>query len=106
MLPSGVLDFFEIRDVKKEGDYLHIYLDEQDNIPQEYSKEHYRSNGFLPETQIKDFPIREHFVTLHVKRRRWLLVDSGQKVKRDWSLVAPGTRITKDFAVFLKEIAR
>ena len=31
-LPSGVLDFFEIRDVKKEGDYLHIYFDEKDNI--------------------------------------------------------------------------
>lgn len=106
LLPDGVLEYFEVHSFKKDADQLRIYLEERDNIPEEYSKERYRSNGFLPEIKVKDFPIRDMFVTLHVKRRRWLLTESNTKVKRDWSIVAPGTRITKNFAAFLKELAR
>lgn len=106
LLPAGVLEYFDLTGVEKAGNYLHIYLEEQDLIPEEYKNQSYRSNGFLPPIKVKDFPLREHFVTLYVKRRRWLLVDSSKKVKRDWSMVAPGTRITKDFAAFLKELAR
>jgi len=43
-------------------------------------------------------------VLLHIKRRRWTLVDSGEVIKRDWNLVAKGTRITSEFASFLKGI--
>jgi len=106
LLPEGVLDYFELERVEKEGNYLHIYIEEKDVIPEEYSNQAYRSNGFLAAIKVKDFPLREHFVTLYVKRRRWLLLDSKKKVKRDWSIAAPGTRITKGFAAFLKELAR
>lgn len=106
LLPEGVLEYFELTGVEKVGNYLHIHLEEQDIIPEDFKEQAYRSNGFLPPIKVKDFPLREHFVTLYVKRRRWLLIDSGKKVKRDWSIVAPGTRITKDFAAFLKERAR
>jgi len=106
LLPEGILEYFEVVSIEKDSNQLRIYLEERDNIPEEYLKERYRSNGFLPEIKVKDFPIRDMFVTLHVKRRRWLLIDSGKKVKRNWSIVAPGTRITKDFAAFLKELAR
>lgn len=105
LLPSGVLDYFELVDVKQKDDHLHIYLEEQNQIPEEYKSEPYRSNGFMQERKIRDFSIREHVVTLHVKRRRWLLTDSGQKVKRDWNIIAPGTGMTKDLAAFLKEVA-
>ena len=104
LLPSGVLEFFEVESLKKEANQLRIYLEERDNIPKEYSSERYRSNGFLPEIKVKDFPIRDMFVTLHIKRRRWLLIESNTKVKRDWSMIAPGTRMTKEFAAFLKEL--
>jgi len=106
LLPAGILDYFELVEVKKEGEYLDIFLEEKDLIPEEYKSEAYRSNGFMQERKIKDFPIRDQLVTLHVKRRRWLLTDSGKKVKRDWNLVAPGTGMTQDLAVFLKEVAR
>lgn len=106
LLPEGVLDYFELVNVGNDGQYLHIYLNEQDNIPEEYKSEHYRSNGFMEPIKVKDFPIRGKMVTLHIKRRRWLLVDSGKKVKRDWNLIAPGTRMTKDLAAFLKELTR
>lgn len=106
LLPEGVLEYFEVISIEKDSNQLRIYLEERNNIPEEYAKERYRSNGFLPEIKVKDFMIRDMFVTLHVKRRRWLLIESGKKVKRDWNIVAPGTRITKDFAAFLKELAR
>lgn len=106
LLPEGVLEYFEVTAIKKEGKHLRIHLEERDNIPEEYSTERYRSNGFLPEKEVKDFPIRDMYVTLHIKQRRWLLLDTGNKVKRDWNMVAPGTRMTKDLATFLKELAR
>lgn len=106
LLPAGVLDYFNLVEVKKEGEQLHIYLEEKDEIPEEYKSIPYRSNGFMQERKIRDFSIREDIVTLHVKRRRWLLTDSGQKVKRNWNIIAPGTGMTKDLAAFLKEIAR
>jgi hypothetical protein len=43
---------------------------------------------------------------LHIKRRRWLNLETNKAVHRNWDLVAQGTRITKDFASFLKEIGR
>ena len=106
LLPEGVLEYFEVTAIEKQGKHLRIHLEERDNIPEEYSAERYRSNGFLPEIEVKDFPIRDMFVTLHIKRRRWLLLDNGKKIKRDWSMVAPETRMTKDLAAFLKELAR
>tara|TARA_Y100001970_G_C13743918_1_gene607613 strand:- start:248 stop:598 length:351 start_codon:yes stop_codon:yes gene_type:complete len=104
LLPEGVLDYFELTEVKKEGEGLHIYLEEKDEIPEEYKSEPYRSNGFMQERKIRDFSIRDYLVTLHVKRRRWLLTTSGKKIKRDWNIIAPGTGMTKDLAAFLKEI--
>ena len=106
ILPEGILDYFSLLSFKKEGQILHVYLEEHNRIPDEYSKESYRSNGFLPEIQVKDFPVRDLFLTLHIKRRRWLLLESGKKVRRDWSILEPGTRMTKGFATFLKELAR
>jgi len=43
---------------------------------------------------------------LHIKRGRWLNLDSGQIVCGNWELVAKETRITKDFAAFLKAVSR
>ena len=63
-----------------------------------------QSKGFSPEIKVEDFPLRGKSVLLHIKRRRWTLVDSGKIVKRDWELVAKGTRITSEFASFLKDI--
>lgn len=104
LLPAGILEYFELCSVKQESGQLHIFLEEKDIIPEEHKEKTYRSNGFLPDRKIRDFSIREQVVTLHVKRRRWLLIESGEKVNRDYSIIAPGTSMTKDFAAFLKEI--
>jgi len=105
ILPAGILDYFDLVSFDKQGESLHVYLEEQDLIPDQYKDSHYRSNGFLKSIKVKDFPIRDLSVTLQIKRRRWLLVETNKKVQRDWTLVAPGTRMSSSFANFLKELA-
>ena len=85
---------------------LHIFLDEKNLVPDEYSGQKILSKGFLEPVIIQDFPIRGRNVFLHIKRRRWLNLKTSKVVHRNRDLVAHGTRITKDFAAFLKEIGR
>lgn len=106
ILPKGTLDYFDLVDIKEDGEQIHLYLEEKEEIPTEYKDIAHRKNGFMQERKIKDFSIRDYIVTLHVKRRRWLLIESGKKVKSNWDEVAPGTSMTKDLAAFLKEVAR
>jgi hypothetical protein len=118
VLPEGVLDYFEVVDVKentvlieqggadKEGLYgkeLEIYLDELDNRPPDMSTA--RGNGFTDECKILDFPLRNHKTILHIRRRRWLMPDGSSQIvnlEDKIQLAHPGTRYAKDFALFLK----
>ena len=103
-LPEGILDYYDIVDDKIENDRVHFYLEEKNRLPEEYQSEQAQSKGFSPEITVEDFPLRGKSVLLHIKRRRWTLVDTGKIIKRDWQLVAKGTRITSEFASFLKGI--
>ena len=82
---------------------MHLYLDECNIIPQEYEKLSLSANGFYEESLIKDFPLRDKKVVLHIRRRRWI-DEAGKSYSRRWDLVAEGTRYSKEFAIFLKEI--
>ena len=64
----------------------------------------YVKNGFLPESRITDFPIRDKRATLIVRRRRWKDEKTGEIVSNDYELVAKGTRHSKEFAAFLKGV--
>tara|TARA_R110002049_G_scaffold257573_1_gene433023 strand:- start:1058 stop:1399 length:342 start_codon:yes stop_codon:yes gene_type:complete len=105
LLPEGVLDYFDIVDHKISEGKVHFYLEEKNVLPKEHQSEIARSKGFLPEITVEDFPLRGKSVLLHIKRRRWTLMDTGKIIKRDWNLIAKGTRITNEFASFLKGIA-
>jgi hypothetical protein len=100
ILPESIEEYFEVINTKKEGDEIHIYLKELNNIPSEYSDNKLVSKGFFDEITVQDFPIRGFKVLLHVTRRRWLNENTGKVVFRDWDLVANGTRITKDLRLF------
>ena len=80
---------------------LHIYFEEKDVKPQEYSSKDLRSNGFYEESEIKDFPLRKKKVILHIKRRRWIDRD-GKSYSKQWDLTAAGTRYSKEFAFFFQ----
>lgn len=72
--------------------------------PTGYENSKLESKGFMPSTEISDFPIRGQKVTLHIRRRRWTVLDTGEIITRDWNLVREGTRMTTEFGLFLKKI--
>ena len=103
-----MVDNFDlIRSERLEKDeVLHLYFEEKADIPAEFSHLKLHSKGFYPEATLQDFPLRGFKVFLHIKRRRWIDLTSGELKTRAWNLVANGTRMTKEFAAFLKEIYR
>jgi hypothetical protein len=105
-LPEVLVDYFKLTTHKKEGEVVHLYFEEHIGIPKEFSGLKLHSKGFHKELTIQDFPLRGQQVYLHIRRRRWIDVDTKKTVERDWSLVAQGTRITTEFSAFLKEINR
>lgn len=88
--------------VEKITDLLHIYLEEKNYPDSSAQKKNLLSKGFLPEITIRDFPIRDKKVFLHIKRRRWLNTETGKVEQRDWQAVSSGTRMTADFAAFFR----
>ena len=105
ILPEGLLEYFELIDVRPSGNgQLNIYLEEKNHAPSGYEKSQLESKGFLPETAIQDFPIRGHKVALCIKRRRWEVKETGSIITRDWDLVRKGARMTTEFGTFLKGI--
>lgn len=104
LMPEGLLEYFQIQEVNQVENQLHIYLDELNTSPLGYENCKLESKGFMPSIEISDFPIRGQKVTLHIRRRRWTVLDTGQIITRDWNLVREGTRMTTEFGLFLKKI--
>jgi len=105
-LPEGILNYFELIEVKDSTDKLTLVLEEKPIQPNELSGRKLHSKGFYPAVDIQDFPVRNKAFFLQVKRRRWLDVDTSEVFSRDWKLVAKGTRMTEEFALFLKRLVR
>lgn len=104
VLPSEILDYFEITDVKQTPTEIYIHLDEQMN-PNLSSDIHFESKGFMEPVNITDFPIRDHKVILVVRRRRWTDIRTGKSfsIPINLEIVCKGTRYSKEFGSFLKE---
>ena len=102
MLPSSMLEYFEVVKVEESATLIEISLDEL--YPVEYKNApNIESKGFMSSTTITDFPIRDHKLLLHVRRRRWIRKDDGVSFCRPIDLTASGTCYSKEFAAFLKE---
>jgi len=104
ILPEEIFNYFTLVQINEEGNNLHFYLEELNVLPEEYWGEDMESKGFHKESVIKDFPLRDKALYLHVRRRRWLNRKTGEVVSRDWDSVAEGTHYTQGFASFLKEL--
>ena len=68
VLPSLVLDYFNIVSVESTETEIHIHLDEKMS-PELIQDIHYESKGFMSASNVTDFPIRDHKVILVVRRR-------------------------------------
>ena len=83
ILPENILDQFDIVKLEDEDiarndstyqpfkHNVHIYLDEQDNRTAE-QRATLKPNGFTEYTSVKDYPVRNRLLTLHIRRRRYL----------------------------------
>ena len=109
ILPNGILDWGDFVKAneepveKKDCIYkstLHIYLDEKDNRTNEHLL--LKPNGFTEPTVIKDFPVRNRNLILHVRRRRYLDENGKNVILNLYPTTAEGTRYSEEFAVFLK----
>ena len=106
LLPSDLLDYFDITRVTETDGLLNVNLEEKNIQPKEYKGQELLSKGFSPEICIQDFPIRDKALFLHIKQRRWTIKSSGKIVSRNWELTAKGTRFTNEFGSFLKGLNR
>jgi len=104
VLPSQILDYFQVCGVEQTATEIHISLDEKMN-PELRDDMHFESKGFMEPVNVTDFPIRDHKVILKIRRRRWADVRTGKSfsIPIDLDIVAKGTRYSKEFGAFLKE---
>lgn len=105
-LPEVLVDHFALVKSEQEEEVLHLYFEEHNKAPVEFSTQSLVSKGFHDEIAIQDFPLRGKRVFLHIKRRRWTDKKTQKVLQRDWKLVSKGSRMTDEFAAFLKEISR
>jgi len=101
-----LVDHFDFLRSDEKGSVLHLYFEEKNVPPVEFSSRILISKGFHQEITLQDFPLRGKQVYLHIKRRRWTDKTNNEIVQRDWNLVAKGSRLTEEFATFLKAINR
>ena len=104
VLPSEILDHFEITGVQQSPTEIHIHLDELMNAGLS-SDANFESKGFMEAVNVTDFPIRDHKVILAIRRRRWTDLRTGKSFSLPISLdiACKGTRYSKEFGTFLKE---
>lgn len=112
-LPDGMTDWFEVVNIMEEpntgtaqadilyNSVLHIYLDERDNRTGEEIG--LKPNGFTEPAIIKDYPIRNRKVLLHVRRRRYLDADNRSIILNRYPLTADGTKVSVEFGLFFKD---
>ena len=112
-LPEGMIDWFEVVRIVEEpntgkaqadvlyNSVLNIYLDERDN--REGERLSLKPNGFTEPTVIKDYPIRNRKVLLHVRRRRYLDADGRNIILNQYPLTADGTKVSVEFGLFFKD---
>ncbi|UFH36939.1 ISAon1 family transposase N-terminal region protein [Flavobacterium acetivorans] len=106
ILPELILEHFDLVNTKIEQEKMHLFFEEKNTPLKEHNNQQLISKGFLNEVTIQDFPLRDKFIYLHIKRRRWTDKQSQEIIQRNWNIVAQGTRMTQEFAAFLKEINR
>lgn len=104
LFPKELLDYFEIVGYEETSESIQIYLDERPILRDTKPGHEYEKNGFLPESRITDFPIRDRKAILVVRRRRWKDLTANEIISNDYELVAKGTRHSKEFAAFLKGV--
>lgn len=90
-------------DISTKEEYWLIEFEENNVLPEGYSRDEYESKGFMQSKLIQDFPLRGKPVFLRVKIRRWRHKTTHKVLKRVFSFVSDGSKFTQELSDFLKE---
>ena len=102
ILPQKVSDYFEIIDLRASDKDWHIFLNEKAIPPDGFNK--CTSKGFTDERVVQDFPLRGKPAFLHIRRRKWLNVETNEIITSHFDITQLGTQIynkTKDKRIAL-----
>jgi hypothetical protein len=105
-LPEWLFDYFDVVNLEQRAESLHVHLDEKKVIPNQFASRRLISHGFDEAVSIQDFPIKGKAVYLHLRRRRWLDVNTNEILSQKFDIAHQGTRLTKEFVSFLKATNR
>jgi len=111
VFPSELLRYFSIvesgikTDEPTGEEYLEVVFEENNELPEGYSRDSYESKGFFSK-RVQDFPLRGRAVFLELRRRRWRHKETGEQITRDFTFLAEGTTFTAELADFLKQRSR
>jgi hypothetical protein len=64
LLPEYLTPYFELTSIDKQEEVLHLYLEELNKVPVEFSKDKLQSKGFFQSISVQDFSMR-YKVYLH-----------------------------------------
>lgn len=105
ILPSVIVDNFDIDRFEKTDTRFDIWLDEKKVQMREDKKNaSVIAYGFGEYRNIQDYPIRGRATWLHVRKRKWLDKTTGEIFSYDWDLSEyDSTQLNEEFALFLKE---
>lgn len=78
LLPEEMIEYFEVVKVDKTTETLDVTLEERNNGVFGYESGQLRSNGFYEESIVRDYPVRGRKMSFHVKRRRWIEVETAK----------------------------
>lgn len=115
VFPNDLLEAFSVTDIsitknaRSDDETIQITFEEINappEIPQEHRDKNITSKGFKHPLIIQDFPLRDRFCILKIKRRRWEIEGVGSLSRELASVPDSGLKLTTDFAAFLKEADR
>lgn len=109
-VPEEILLHFEVTELKQEGKYIFISLEEKNDvghIPKSIlNKGKAVLNGFYNKIDLQTYPAQGKEVFLRLYRRRWKLKGTTQSYGNEYDFAIEGTKATKEFGSFLKSIGR
>ena len=105
LLPTEIVDNFDIVRYEKTDDRFDIWFDEK-KIQEESDamNDNIIAYGFGDYKVIQDFPLRGRFTHLHLRKRKWLDKSTGEIFSYSINTSEyEGTRLNAEFVTFLKE---
>ncbi|MGJ1266950.1 ISAon1 family transposase N-terminal region protein [Sphingobacterium spiritivorum] len=102
VLPSKLLENFELIRVVEKDTALYFYLEEYNKAPRGFENDVLIPKGFLDSIIIQDFPIRGQKSFLCLKRRKWMMDGVDRMIYSKWEDFTTLIRVTHEFGEYMK----